>query len=236
MNFLFTALAIGIFGSFHCIGMCGPIALALPFHHTSGGTRLISSLLYNAGRITTYSLLGAFFGFVGQGFYLAAGQQIISIALGITVILLMLLPRIVIRKINPASRVAQFIGKVKQKMRHYFTLRSFKATFLIGSLNGLLPCGLVYLGIAGAIATGNPLHGMLYMLLMGAGTLPIMLLVSFFGNWISIGVRNKMKSAIPVFIWVMGFLLILRGLSLDIPYLSPAISNHAQSTEVSICH
>ena len=235
MEFLFTAFAIGALGSFHCIGMCGPIALALPLNSETSFRRIMGSLLYNSGRITPYALIGTFFGFLGQGFVLAGFQQSISIVLGLLVILGVALPAAFVHKMSPNHVIAKGIAKVKVHMQKLFAIRSYPSMFFIGSLNGLLPCGLVYLGVAGATAMGNPGEGALYMLLFGLGTWPVMVFVSFFGNWIGIGIRNRIKSAMPVLVTLMGIFFILRGLSLDIPYISPAISSETPA-RVEVCH
>jgi sulfite exporter TauE/SafE len=235
MEFLFTAFAIGALGSFHCIGMCGPIALALPLKRDTSARRVAGSLLYNTGRISTYALIGAIFGLLGQGFVLAGFQQSISIVLGVLVILGVALPAAFVHKLSPNHVIAKGIAKVKVRMQKLFAVRSYPSMFFIGSLNGLLPCGLVYLGVAGATAMGNPGEGALYMLLFGLGTWPVMVMVSFFGNWIGIGIRNRIKTAMPVLVMLMGIFFILRGLSLDIPFISPAISAGTE-TGIEVCH
>jgi len=235
MEFLFTAFAIGALGSFHCIGMCGPIALALPLKRDTSARRVAGSLLYNTGRISTYALIGAIFGLLGQGFVLAGFQQSISIVLGVLVILGVALPAAFVHKLSPNHVIAKGIAKVKVRMQKLFAVRSYPSMFFIGSLNGLLPCGLVYLGVAGATAMGNPGEGALYMLLFGLGTWPVMVMVSFFGNWIGIGLRNRINTAMPVLVMLMGIFFILRGLSLDIPFISPAISAGTE-TGIEVCH
>lgn len=235
MDFLFTAFAIGALGSFHCIGMCGPIALALPLQRNTNARRLLGSLLYNSGRIATYALMGALFGLLGQGFVMAGFQQTISVALGILVILFVALPAAFVHKLSPNHLISRSIAQVKMRMQKLFAIRSYPSLFFIGSLNGLLPCGMVYLGIAGATAMGNPAQGAAYMLLFGLGTWPVMLLVTFFGQWINIGIRNKIRAALPVMVVLMGLVFILRGLSLDIPFVSPDISAKQQA-DIEICH
>ncbi|WPP52091.1 sulfite exporter TauE/SafE family protein [Catalinimonas niigatensis] len=235
MDFLFTAFAIGALGSFHCIGMCGPIALALPLQRNTNARRLLGSLLYNSGRIATYALMGALFGLLGQGFVMAGFQQTISVALGILVILGVALPAAFVHKLSPNHLISKGIAKVKMRMQKLFAIRSYPSLFFIGSLNGLLPCGMVYLGIAGATAMGNPAQGAAYMLLFGLGTWPVMVLVTFFGQWINIGIRNKIRAALPVMVVLMGVVFILRGLSLDIPFVSPDISDK-QHAGIEICH
>lgn len=235
MEFLYTAFALGALGSFHCIGMCGPIALSLPIHKNTSGRKLAGSLLYNLGRVSTYALMGALFGLIGKSFVMAGFQQSFSIVLGIAIILGVVLPATFMQQLNPNHVISKGIAKVKLHMQKLFQQRSYTSIFLIGSLNGLLPCGLVYLGIAGATAMGNPAEGAAYMLLFGLGTWPVMLLVSYFGQWISLTVRNKIRSAIPYVVMAMGIVFILRGLSLDIPFVSPNIS-HEQHAGIEICH
>lgn len=234
MAILFTAFAVGLLGSFHCVGMCGPIALALPSVRRAP-QQGISSLVYNSGRLLTYSILGAFFGLVGQGLTLAGFQQSLSIAIGIAMILIMIIPIAWQRRLNPNSVISKAIVWVKIRMQHWLQVRTYRARFVLGSLNGLLPCGLVYLGIAGAIASGDMLWGALYMLAFGLGTFPAMTLIGFLGNSIRVGVRNRIRAAIPVFVVIIGAFFILRGLSLDIPYLSPVLPS-SSATETVICH
>ncbi|MGZ4060573.1 MAG: sulfite exporter TauE/SafE family protein, partial [Bacteroidia bacterium] len=151
MNIFLTALALGFLGSFHCVGMCGPIALALSLNHDSLFSKVTGALLYNSGRIFTYALLGGLFGLLGQSIIIAGYQQGLSIALGIIILILVLLPAKVANKINLLSFTFFYIGKLKQKLQILFKKNSYSSLFFIGTLNGLLPCGLIYLGIAGAI-------------------------------------------------------------------------------------
>lgn len=223
MQLFITAFTIGLVGSFHCIGMCGPIAFALPVKSSSFFHRIISGLLYNTGRITTYILFGLLFGAIGQGISTASTQQTISIALGIILILSVILPKSIINKINPTGTIGFYIGKVKTRLAKLLQSSSTPNLIIIGLLNGLLPCGLVYAAIGGSIATGNITDGALFMLAFGLGTLPMMFSAVLLSNFISLNFRNKIKKAIPLFVIILGCLFILRGLNLDIPYLSPKI-------------
>lgn len=224
MNIIWSAILLGFVGSFHCVGMCGPIALALPLNRDSLASKISGTLFYNAGRVLTYSLLGLLFGFVGEGFVIAGYQQAISIAMGITLLLVVLFSGKVSSQFKITAFLHSLVGRLKQKLSSLFKRKSSASLFLIGALNGLLPCGLVYLGIAGAIATGNSVHGSLFMALFGAGTLPAMLTLAFLGTAINVNARNKIKRVVPVFIAFMALLLILRGMNLGIPYISPEMS------------
>ncbi len=234
---IITAFAIGLLGSFHCLGMCGPIALALPVRDQAGLRRWLGRLTYNLGRIATYALLGGLFGLLGQSLAMAGLQQTVSVTLGIVIILGVVLPATLIRRLNPNHRIARMIGRVKHAMQHLFAVRTYPAMFGLGTLNGLLPCGLVYVGLAGATATGYLTEGAAYMAAFGLGTLPMMLGVSFLGQWISVPLRNSVRKAVPVLVGAMGLLFILRGLALDIPYVSPVLTGEMTISEViTICH
>lgn len=224
MELYITAFTIGLVGSFHCIGMCGPIAFALPVKKNTPFYRVFSGTIYNIGRITTYILFGVLFGTLGQGISTASTQQGISIALGIVFILSVILPKSIINKINPTGTIGLYISKVKVGLSKLLSSSSTPNLLLIGLLNGLLPCGLVYAAIGGSIATGKTIDGALYMFAFGLGTLPMMFTAVLLSNFITIGFRNKIKKLIPVFVIILGSLFILRGLNLNIPFLSPKIN------------
>jgi sulfite exporter TauE/SafE len=224
MNYFVAAISLGFMGSFHCVGMCGPIALALPVKQNSFTAKLASSLFYNIGRIFTYALIGGLFGLIGESFAIAGYQQTVSIALGVAILIMVLLPNQVVSRYRITSFIASYVGKLKQQLGLLFQKNSYPSLFFIGTLNGLLPCGLVYLGIAGAISRGNSMEGALFMSMFGLGTLPTMLALPLLGNTISINFRNKINKAVPLFVSLMAILLILRGLNLGIPYVSPQLS------------
>lgn len=235
MNFLLAAISLGFLGSFHCVGMCGPIALALPINDASAIKRITGGVLYNFGRVTTYALFGAFFGLIGQSFVLAGYQQILSIILGAAILIMVLLPNQLAARFRLTGVIYSSIGRLKNSLGTLLKKRSLHSLYFIGTLNGLLPCGLVYLGIAGAIATGNSLQGALFMALFGLGTLPAMLTITLVRNSISLTFREKINKFMPVFVGAMAILLILRGLNLGIPYISPQLNNTTNAT-LTCCH
>ncbi|NQU35780.1 MAG: sulfite exporter TauE/SafE family protein [Bacteroidetes bacterium] len=215
------ALMTGIVGSLHCIGMCGPIAIALPLGNKSVTSRIVGGITYNIGRVITYALLGAIFGLLGQGIEMAGLQQWASILLGIALILSVVAPVIFRGKIKLEQFFFGYAGKLIGSFRKLFEISSIPSLFLIGLLNGLLPCGLVYVAIAGAINTNDIFSGVTYMIIFGLGTIPIMLAIPLFGNLIGSAFRKKYGKVVSVFIVFLGIIFILRGLSLGIPYLSP---------------
>lgn len=221
MAILLSALVLGLMGSFHCAGMCGPIAIALPLHGNTVPQKIFGGALYNIGRTITYGVMGAIFGMLGQGVEMIGFQQKISVIMGVLMIVSVLFPALFKNQYSMEKSWFSVVGKLKKSIGKMFTIRSFSSLFFIGLLNGLLPCGLVYMAIAGAIGTGDIILGTLYMILFGLGTIPMMLSISLAGNILSLTVRNKINKFIPVLVVIVGIFFILRGLSLGIPYLSP---------------
>ena len=231
---VYTAFILGLLGSFHCIGMCGPIAFVLPLDKNRKGHKFFGPLLYNSGRIITYGLIGALFGLLGRGLYLAGFQQRLSILIGVIMILAVLFPLEFLGKYRVSAPIYSFINQVKQKLGLYLNKTSYKALFTIGFFNGFLPCGLVYMALLGSISAGSALDGALYMMLFGLGTVPMMTAAVFMGNFLKTSLRNRIQKAIPIFVIIIGLLFILRGMGLGIPYLSPPdtkliISNSPES-------
>ena len=229
----FTGCLLGAVSSLHCVGMCGPIALSLPVHYLPPQQKAMGIFLYNTGRIMMYSLLGMVFGFVGRQVYLGGFQKAFSIGLG-TLLLLFLLQSVFKTKIFPEQWLQKPTRKLQQFIGRYMQQKKLYGLFVLGAANGLLPCGMVYFAITGAVAAGNVAGGVLFMAAFGAGTFPAMFALSFFGSMIGLQVRNALKKAVPFVMFTMGILLILRGLSLNIPYISPFIPGSFEN--VVPCH
>jgi sulfite exporter TauE/SafE len=219
--FLWTAFIVGLIGSAHCAGMCGPIALALPLRSENWFTRVSGGLVYNAGRIITYMILGAIFGLLGKGLHMAGFQLLASVVIGALMIALVVIP-LIFKKMPSINNVFEsYSARLLSGFRNMFRKGTSSSLFGIGLLNGILPCGLVYVAIAGAINTGDVVMAMIYMALFGAGTIPVMLAVSMAGTMISLKLRVFINKLSPYVIVILGVLFILRGLSLGIPYISP---------------
>lgn len=221
MALLISALVLGLAGSFHCAGMCGPIAIALPLHGNSTGGKILGGSLYNLGRTLTYGIMGAIFGLLGQGVAMMGFQQKVSVIMGSLMIISVLFPALFRNQYNMEKSWISFVGKLKSTIGKMFSIRTFSSLFFIGMLNGLLPCGLVYMALAGAIGTGEVVTGSLYMIMFGLGTLPMLLGITLAGNMMGLAFRNRINKLIPVLVILVGIFFILRGLSLGIPYLSP---------------
>lgn len=229
-----AALLTGLAGSLHCAGMCGPIALSLPVGSNESKVHLYAGrFLYNLGRVFSYALMGALMGSIGSAVGWFGWQQYLSIGAGVLILLFALG-----HQWKP-NRQRLFSGVFKSWFDRTFSLllrnTGYGALFSLGVLNGFLPCGLVYIALAGAVATGNATQGALYMALFGAGTLPVMYLLSLGNAWMGIRSRLAFRRVVPYLAIVIGLLFILRGLNLGIPYLSPKMSQPDQEIP-ECCH
>ncbi|HEU4791004.1 MAG TPA: sulfite exporter TauE/SafE family protein [Flavobacterium sp.] len=219
---LYTAFLFGLISSFHCIGMCGPIAMMLPVERNNPAKKVIQIITYHLGRLTAYGCIGLLFGLLGKGLFLAGIQQQLSIFIGIAMILVILIPEKIFVRYNFSKPVYGWISKIKQNLGSHFKNKSFKSLFIIGLLNGFLPCGMVYVALFGAIAMQSASFGVLYMLLFGLGTVPLMSVVVYINSFLTVQIRNRIQKVIPYVGVVIGMLFILRGLGLGIPYVSPS--------------
>lgn len=235
---MWVAFILGLVSSLHCVGMCGPLAMMVPGSRPGqSGISLRGvglPLIYNLGRALTYGLFGLVFGLVGRGFAWFGWQQKISIALGLIILLSLVLPGL-LQKANPLNHhIQNFMQGLRTRMAKLLFRGKPGSVFAFGLLNGLLPCGMVYMALAGAMATGSAMEGGLFMFLFGLGTAPAMMSVSVFGGMLKQELRNKARQLYPAVIALVAILLILRGLNLDIPYISPAL--HLSHTSPVQCH
>ena len=233
----------GLLGSFHCVGMCGAIALALPGQAGAAAGRYAAGrLLYNLGRVTTYATLGGLAGLVGQGLRLAGAQQSLSIVSGVLILGLVAVPERYTARLAGMLGFSRPLAWVKNTLGRLFQQSSLPALFATGVLNGLLPCGLVYLALAGALSAPGVANAAAYMALFGLGTLPLMLGLSLSGRLVPLAWRGRMRQAVPYAASVLAVLFIVRGLGLGIPYLSPqlraptAVTPAHQPLTVHYCH
>jgi len=218
-----AAFILGLLGSLHCVGMCGPIALALPYRTKSNSERSIGILFYNFGRVITYAFIGALFGSIGWGLNIAGFQQWISLITGIIILLIAVFSYFGIGKIGSSLSNAVFPSWMRRALGTMMKSNRFEMLGLIGILNGFLPCGLVYIAAGAAISGGNWQQGSLIMMAFGLGTIPAMFSLPFLGQFAGPNFRNGIRKVLPMLMIVMGGLFILRGLNLGIPYISPKI-------------
>ncbi len=222
-----TAFALGIFSSLHCIGMCGPIALATPVIQKNFFTEILSRFMYNIGRAISYVTIGFVAGSIGSIFYFGGIQQWVSIISGIIILLWVLIPTT-----NPENwkviRELSFIRSIKNKIGALFKNKSYSSILFIGILNGFLPCGMVYMAVIGALTASTYFEGGLYMLFFALGTWPLMFILTSTWQIIDQKFRLKTRKLLPYLVGIIGIMLIVRGAGLGIPYLSPILKADAE--------
>jgi len=223
------AFFIGLFGSVHCIGMCGPLAFAVPALHSKWWLIVTDKVLYNIGRVITYSFLGLLIGLLGKQLWLAGLQQSVSFVTGVLIIMAGL-SRLFKLKAGRSLWVSSLLSPFNSLLS--YALKHKAGHLVIGLLNGFLPCGFVYIALAGAVNTSTPSSAMQYMFWFGTGTLPLMLVATVSAGFVGPIFRRRINKAMPYLMICLGIWFLLRGMGLDIPYLSPA--SHA--TANTICH
>lgn len=211
------AFFIGLIGSLHCIGMCGPLAFAVPVTQPGRLYLISSKFIYQVGRIISYCILGIIAGLLGRQVWQSGIQHSIGILTGIFIVLAACsrLFNWSFTKNNASVFLKPFYRLFDYAFRH-------RANHLIiGMINGLLPCGFVYLALAGAINTGSVIESISYMFWFGAGTTPLMFVATVIVGFSQRSFRRKLNAAIPYLMLALGCWFIIRGLELNIPYLSP---------------
>jgi sulfite exporter TauE/SafE len=223
------AFFIGLFGSVHCIGMCGPLAFAVPTVNNKWWLIIADKVTYNIGRIVTYSFLGLLIGFIGKQLWLSGLQQGVSLVSGLLIIMAGFSRLLKIRMKD--NRTVSFVLSPVTRLLNY-ALQHHAGHLIVGLLNGFLPCGFVYLALIGAVNSSSPLASAQFMFWFGAGTFPLMLLATISSGFIGPVVRRRINKTMPYLMVCLGFWFVLRGLNLDIPYLSPP--THVFSP--AVCH
>ncbi len=223
------AFFIGLFGSVHCIGMCGPLAFAIPSFHIKWWWIVADKVLYNIGRIITYSFLGLLIGFIGKQLWLSGLQQGVSLISGLFIIMAGL-SRLFKMRLSGSRFFIAFLSPVNRILS--YALQHRAGHLIVGLLNGFLPCGFVYLALVGALNTPSPFGAAQYMFWFGIGTFPLMLLATISSGFLGPVVRRRINKAMPYLMICLGFWFILRGMGLNIPYLSP----QKQPSGIINCH
>lgn len=232
---LWSAFILGLLGSFHCIGMCGPIAFMLPVDQNNSTKKVLQITIYHVGRLLAYSLIGLIFGLVGKSLYIFGFQQQLSIIIGVIMIITVLIPVQTFNKYNLSKPIYKIFSRIKSALGKSLKKKTTDTFLTIGFLNGFLPCGLVYMAVFASITTGVALQGSLYMILFGLGTIPLMTSAIYLGKFLNTTIKQRIQKVIPVFVVIIGLLFVFRGLGLGIPYLSPAPITEMASSAME-CH
>lgn len=233
---IISALILGLANSLHCIGMCGPIAFSLGLAQEKNVAFYLKNFLYQLGRVTTYTSLGVLVGFVGKGISLAGFHGKISIIMGFLIIIYAFLPKKIIAKFEGFGNTSKFLVQIKSNLGKFIKKRSYISLYITGILNGLLPCGAVYVALIAAISAGSVAISAIFMALFGIGTIPLMFVAVFLGASLNFPLRNKINKILPYLIILVGILFITRGLELGIPFLSPPASSLDINGNPHSCH
>ncbi len=231
-----AGFTLGILGGFHCIGMCGPLIITIPFQVLSSKTKkIVAYILYGSGKTLAYMNLGLLVGLVGGQARQIHAQRYVSIIAGLLLLLTALLP-IVFKRINfqPAF-MTRFTNWVNKNIALQFKNQKLYSFGIIGFLNGLLPCGLVYVAIAASVSASCTAHSVILMLFFGIATMLSLTVFSLVFQLLPINIRGKLRKLFPYLIIGTALLLILRGMQLGIPYLSPIFDSSASECGHSCC-
>ena len=233
-SIILSGFVLGLAGSLHCVGMCGPLSLALPSYHLSARAKWISLFVYQLGRVITYSFLGFLCGLAGRTIYMAGVQQWLSVTLGVLILALaaFYFAQNSVLHLSFLNRfymsVSGVIGKIIKRNT------GMTCFLLLGMTNGLLPCGMVYIALAATLSFYSVYQSMVFMAMFGAGTIPAMMLVAYGAQRISPQLKKVFRKSIPFFIAAAGVALIARGMNLGIPFISPQLP--AAPGQAIICH
>ena len=229
---IYTAFIMGLIGSLHCMGMCGPISMLLPSDPAKRNRYLIGRLIYNGGRIVTYTILGFLVGIIGEEISGFTSQKYLSIIIGVVILLVFIIPQKWISKLSLLPHVNRFNNLVKSSLSIYYKKYSLLSQFTFGLLNGLLPCGMVYAALSGAFLMNHLWQSMLFMTLFGLGTLPMMLSFSFLGSMVRKLFTFKPKLIYTVSYLVLAIWLIFRGITLP----SKSLEHTPEKHTIPVCY
>lgn len=226
------ALLMGLTGSLHCAGMCGPIIWVMPFQMISGFRKWLSIGLYHFGRISVYALLGLVLHSFKSVFQ-PQWQQYISIGLGVLLLIVGIISFIPNRKTSIRLPWTEFI---KKQLGRFIGNPKPHTLLLSGMLNGLLPCGLVYMALSMTVAAESAVDVVWLMYAFGLGTVPALVALTVLKNKVSFLRTNHIRKMVPALMFLFGCIFILRGMNLGIPYISPEITMEHTQVKASCCH
>lgn len=209
----YLAISMGFISSFHCVGMCGPIALALPVHKGTRAQQVAGMLAYNTGRALTYAAFGMVIGTVGASLEWLGVLRYTSIAIGLAMLGYVLWPSGLEQQLHMPAFWQRLVGQIRKKMGLYLKKNSIGSMLLLGTFNGAIPCGMVYMALMSSAATGSTWGGGLFMALFGLGTMPAMLALAIAGQRFTPALRTRIRKLTPILVAVAGLWLVVRGVT-----------------------
>lgn len=233
MGIIAAGFILGITVSLHCAGMCGPLVLVLNSERQNLGKVLLKNFLYGLGKTITYFALGMVIGSIGFGVHIAGMQQYLSLATGIILLIVVLMKAM---KIEPKI---VFFEEINSKIKRGITLlivrNNIKGALVFGLLNGLLPCGVLYIALSVALNSGTPLNSGLYMASFGFGTLVMLFAIALGGNFINRSFRKYTPLVSRALSVIVALMLIIRGLNIGVQYLSPKVVSNNDGDKLECC-
>lgn len=223
MELWWTALLLGVASSLHCTVMCGPLVAVV------GGSTPFSQFVYHTGRVLVYSIMGLFFGFMGKSLLFAGIQNHLSVLAGIVILLIVFIPE----RYYLSSKWAHRLSQWKQRIVHHSPLSGLARRGLFGVANGLVPCPMVYVALALALAAGDVGDSVLLMVLFGLGTIPLLMgsyLLFYTMRWPAPLIQLK-----PVFVALLGIWLLVRGANMELPYLVKPLGWYHTPSDAAQC-
>ncbi len=237
--FLIGGFILGFAGSLHCIGMCGPIVLALPWQSKSGLKVLLKRILYFLSKSTSYLFLGIITGLIGDTFRFFGAQQSLSIMSGTVMLILGLVSLFRFTLTQRITFFDKFFIKLRSLFSSFLQTERISSFLVVGFLNGLLPCGFVYIGLGTALSGNSVIESGLFMFLFGLGTIPALLVVALLPSVLKSRWKIPTAKLAPILSIVFALMLILRGLNLGIPFVSPKMHTtqpaHTPNPQIDCC-
>ena len=220
---ILAGLILGLGSSLHCVGMCGPLSLAMVGNSGSSWRLTLQMAQYHLGRILTYASLGLIAGTLGLGMQVAGIQQIVAMSAGALLITAAFAPFLVERYIYKIPIINTGVRLLSKQFGKLKNPNSFGGRLLAGALHGFMPCGMVYLALAGAISTYTPAMGSLFMLTFGLGTIPSLLAFGLSGQAVLRNHRSLFKYGQAALLFISGSLLLWKGIKMDLSILSGVV-------------
>jgi len=225
----YLAISMGLIASFHCVGMCGPITLALPVHKGTRMRQIAGVLAYNAGRALTYATFGVVLGTLGASLAWLGVLRYASVAVGAAMLAYVFWPAGLEQRLHMPLFWQKTVGRLRQRMAIYLKRNDLPGMLLLGMLNGAIPCGMVYMALMSSVATGSAWGGGAFMALFGLGTLPAMLALGIARQQLTPALRTRIRKLTPVLVAIAGIWLVARGVMTSYPAPSRA------SAGITIC-
>lgn len=213
----YLAISMGFISSFHCVGMCGPIALALPVHKGTRMRQVAGVLAYNAGRALTYAMFGIVIGTLGASLAWLGMLRYASMAVGVTMLAYVFWPSRLEQRLHMPLFWQKTINRLRQKMGLYLKRADLPGMLLLGMLNGAIPCGMVYMALVSSVATGSTWGGGVFMALFGLGTMPAMLALGIAKQQFTPALRTRIRKLTPLLVAIAGIWLVARGVMTAYP-------------------